>query len=111
MDRSCDSCLFPWLQSLTFVNSKNIAVDGLTSIDSKLFHIVVLRCQNVKLSRVNIVASGNSPNTDGIHVQGSSHVTITGASIKTGDDCISVGPGTTNLWIEQVACGPGHGIR
>ncbi|RWW80911.1 hypothetical protein BHE74_00010731 [Ensete ventricosum] len=110
MDRSCDSCLFSWLQSLTFVNSKNIAVDGLTSIDSKLFHIVVLRCQNVKLSRVNIVASGNSPNTDGIHVQMSTGVDILQANIRTGDDCISVGPGTAHLWIERVFCGPGHGI-
>ncbi|TYI11236.1 hypothetical protein ES332_A09G197600v1 [Gossypium tomentosum] len=25
-------------------------------------------------------------------------------------DCVSVGPGTNNLWIEKVACGPGHGI-
>ncbi|CAD5163611.1 unnamed protein product [Musa acuminata subsp. malaccensis] len=96
--------------SLTFVNSKNIAVDGLTSIDSKLFHIVVLRCQNVKLSRVNIVASGNSPNTDGIHVQMSTGVDILQANIRTGDDCISVGPGTAHLWIERVFCGPGHGI-
>ncbi|XP_064977709.1 polygalacturonase-like [Musa acuminata AAA Group] len=96
--------------SLTFVNSKNIAVDGLTSIDSKLFHIVVLRCQNVKLSRVNIVASGNSPNTDGIHVQMSTAVDILQANIRTGDDCISVGPGTAHLWIERVFCGPGHGI-
>ncbi|KAL9432082.1 hypothetical protein AB3S75_027158 [Citrus x aurantiifolia] len=23
---------------------------------------------------------------------------------------VSVGPGTNNLWIENVACGPGHGI-
>ena len=60
---------------------------------------------------VKISAPGNSPSTDGIHVQMSMGVTVTGASIKTGDDCISIGPGTANLWIEQVACGPGHGIR
>ncbi|KAM6546910.1 hypothetical protein CsatB_027646 [Cannabis sativa] len=33
-----------------------------------------------------------------------------GATVRTGDDCVSIGPGTQNLWIERMACGPGHGI-
>jgi polygalacturonase len=41
----------------------------------------------------------------------SSEVTVTRASIQTGDDCVSVGPGTANLRVEHVTCGPGHGIR
>ncbi|CAL9769685.1 unnamed protein product, partial [Musa acuminata subsp. burmannicoides] len=82
--------------SLTFRNSKDITISGLTSTDSELYHIVIDGCDGVTVQNVKITAPGNSPNTDGIHVQGSSHVTITGASIKTGDDCISVGPGTTN---------------
>lgn len=28
-----------------------------------------------------------------------------------GDDCIGILEGTSNLYIEQVTCGPGHGIR
>ena len=60
---------------------------------------------------IRVIAAKNSPNTDGIHVQLSSSVTILNSKIGTGDDCISIGPGTTNLWIENVACGPGHGIR
>ncbi|KAE8715034.1 Polygalacturonase [Hibiscus syriacus] len=40
----------------------------------------------------------------------SKNINIIKCSIKTGDDCISIGPGTKNLWIEQVTCGPGHGI-
>ncbi|KAH9726669.1 Pectin lyase-like superfamily protein [Citrus sinensis] len=75
-----------------------------------MFHVVINGCHNVKVQGVRVSASGNSPNTDGIHVQSSSDVTILNARIGTEDDCVSVGPGTTNLWIENVACGPGHGI-
>ncbi|GAV67145.1 Glyco_hydro_28 domain-containing protein [Cephalotus follicularis] len=96
--------------SLSFWNSKNIGVTGLTSLNSQLFHIVINGCQNVKVQGVRITASRKSPNTDGIHVQLSSGVTILSTRIATGDDCVSVGPGTSNLWIQDVACGPGHGI-
>ncbi|GAB4858927.1 hypothetical protein Ancab_010400 [Ancistrocladus abbreviatus] len=72
--------------SLGFTNSKNIVINGVTSLNSA------------------------SPNTDGIHVQLSTGVTIYKANIATGDDCISIGAGTSNLWIENISCGPGHGI-
>ncbi|KAL4296478.1 hypothetical protein GQ457_12G008170 [Hibiscus cannabinus] len=96
--------------SLGFSNSKNIVITGLTSLNSQLYHIVIDGCNNVKVDGVRVSASGNSPNTDGIHVQSSSGVTILNSKIGTGDDCVSVGPGTDNLWIENMACGPGHGI-
>ncbi|KAI3441866.1 uncharacterized protein J3R85_001918 [Psidium guajava] len=96
--------------TIIFSNSRNIAVSKLTSLNSQLFHIVIIGCQNVRLQGVNVFASGDSPNTDGVHVQLSSGVTIMNSRIGTGDDCVSVGAGTTNLWIENVACGPGHGI-
>ncbi|KAK7251959.1 hypothetical protein RIF29_35590 [Crotalaria pallida] len=96
--------------TLGFSNSQNIVISGLTSRNSQMFHIVVNGCQNVKVQGVKVIADGNSPNTDGIHVQMSSHVTILNSNIRTGDDCVSIGPGTSNLWIENIACGPGHGI-
>ncbi|XP_078168094.1 polygalacturonase-like [Carex rostrata] len=96
--------------SLTFRNSNDVSISGLSSMNSELYHIVIDNCDRVMVQGVKINAPGNSPNTDGIHVQGSTGVTITGASIRTGDDCVSIGPGTTNLWIEFVSCGPGHGI-
>ncbi|KAK8617319.1 hypothetical protein V6N13_080236 [Hibiscus sabdariffa] len=96
--------------TLSFSKSKNIFVIGLTSINSQMFHIVINGCQNVKMQGVTVTASGNSPNTDGIHVQLSSGVTILNSKIQTGDDCVSIGPGATNLWMEKITCGPGHGI-
>ncbi|KAH8497581.1 hypothetical protein H0E87_020032 [Populus deltoides] len=96
--------------TLRFSNSNNIVISGLTSLNSQMFHIVINGCNSVKIQGVRITASGNSPNTDGIHVQLSSNITILSSKIGTGDDCVSIGAGTTNLWIENVVCGPGHGI-
>jgi len=89
----------------------NIVMNGVTSINSQLYHIVIDGCKNVKVQGVKVFASGSSPNTDGIHVESSVRVTILSSNIGTGDDCVSIGKGTTNLWIEDMKCGPGHGIR
>lgn len=99
------------MQTLGISNSKNMTISGLTSLNSQMFHIVINGCENVMLQGVTILASENSPNTDGVHVQLSTRVTILNSKISTGDDCISIGPGATNLWIEGIGCGPGHGIR
>ncbi|KAM0990746.1 hypothetical protein ACFX13_009364 [Malus domestica] len=96
--------------SLSFTNSKNIRIDGLMSLNSQMYHIVINGCQDVHIQGVKIIAAGNSPNTDGIHVQLSRNVAIFDTSIKTGDDCVSIGPGTKDLWIEHISCGPSHGI-
>ncbi|CAJ1962880.1 unnamed protein product [Sphenostylis stenocarpa] len=97
-------------ETLGLTNSEHIVITGLTSLNSQLFHILINGCHNVKIHGVKLMADGNSPNTDGIHVQFSTDITILKPRIRTGDDCISVGPGSKNLWIEDVACGPGHGI-
>ncbi|RVX23821.1 hypothetical protein VitviT2T_010546 [Vitis vinifera] len=96
--------------TLSFTNSNNIMIKGMLSLNSQMFHIVINGCSNVRLQGVNIIASGNSPNTDGIHVQRSTNIAIIRSTIRTGDDCISIGPGTKNLWMEGIECGPGHGI-
>ena len=60
---------------------------------------------------MTILADANSPNTDGIHLAQSDQITIINSLIKTGDDCISIGPNNQNIWIQDISCGPGHGIR
>lgn len=99
------------LQSLTINRSNNIKISKVTSIDSKMFHIWINGCDGVAVDAVKLMAPDSSPNTDGIHVQVSTRTTITRSTITTGDDCISVGPGTSALYVERIFCGPGHGIR
>ncbi|KAG5621675.1 hypothetical protein H5410_006893 [Solanum commersonii] len=97
--------------ALTFYNSNNIIMSGVTVQNSQKFQILVDGCHNVKLQGMKVLVQGNSKNTDGIHVKLSSGVSIMKSQIGTGDDCISIGPGTSNLRVEGIACGPGHGIR
>ncbi|PRQ48994.1 putative polygalacturonase [Rosa chinensis] len=54
---------------LSFTNSKNIRVEGLMSLNSHMYHIVINGCQDVLIQGVKVIAAGNSPNSDGIHVQ------------------------------------------
>ncbi|XP_010251931.1 PREDICTED: polygalacturonase-like [Nelumbo nucifera] len=97
-------------RSLTIKKSRNIVINRLLLTNGQLFHLVIDGCENVHLEGVNVKTPGDSPNTDGIHVQSSSDVTILGSNIQTGDDCISIGYGATSLWMENNSCGPGHGI-
>lgn len=99
------------MQTISFEWCDNVVVSGLTSLNSKTIHVTIGHCNNLRIQNVKIIAPSGSPNTDGIHVQDSTGITITGGSIRSGDDCISIGPGTRNMWIERMACGPGHGIR
>ncbi|THU46194.1 hypothetical protein C4D60_Mb09t02380 [Musa balbisiana] len=95
------------MQSLTIAESKKVVISGLTSLNSELFHIAQ---QHPETGRDHH-GPGHSPNTDGIHIQKSSDVAVIDTRIETGDDCIPMGEGSTNDWIEKIDCGAGHGIR
>lgn len=99
------------MQSITFNWANDVFVSGLMSINSKATHLVINSCNNVVVQNVKLTAPNESPNTDGIHVQGSTDVTISGSTLQTGDDCVSIGPGTKNVFMTKLSCGPGHGVR
>ncbi|KAI4363759.1 hypothetical protein MLD38_019934 [Melastoma candidum] len=96
--------------NLEFSSITNGFIEDITSLNSKLFHIELINCKNVTLQQLTINAPGNSLNTDGIHIGRSTGINITGIDIKTGDDCISFGDGSQQVYVSGVTCGPGHGI-
>ncbi|KAL4182294.1 hypothetical protein AMTRI_Chr12g275270 [Amborella trichopoda] len=96
--------------AFTVENSSDVRVSGLNIVNSQQMHVAVEQSTSVTISHLTIEAPGDSPNTDGIHIQGSSSITIEDCNIGTGDDCISIGPGSSDLNISNIVCGPGHGI-
>ncbi|KAA8524802.1 hypothetical protein F0562_011225 [Nyssa sinensis] len=96
--------------NIRFNYVSNAEVHDITSLNSKNFHINLLGCKSFNIQHISIVTPENSPNTDGIHIGRSNGIKILDTSIKTGDDCISMGDGTHEVDIEKVTCGPGHGI-
>ncbi|KAF9596338.1 hypothetical protein IFM89_008864 [Coptis chinensis] len=69
-----------------------------------------LMTNDILVQDLNITAPNKSPNTDGIHISQSTKINITSFTIGVGDDCLSIGPGSNNIFISKITCGPGHGI-
>ncbi|KAL2972678.1 hypothetical protein AAZX31_14G006200 [Glycine max] len=88
----------------------NSMVRDITSKDSKNFHVNVLGCNNFTFDGFHVSAPNTSINTDGIHIGRSTDVKILNTNIATGDDCVSLGDGSKKITVQNVNCGPGHGI-
>ncbi|KAJ0979990.1 hypothetical protein J5N97_015464 [Dioscorea zingiberensis] len=101
----CDSPV-----ALRFFSSSNITLHGIKIINSPQFHVRFDNCKNILVDSISITSPAHSPNTDGIHVQNTSSVSIHNSVISNGDDCVSIGSGSFNVNINNVTCGPGHGI-
>nr|GMD04146.1 exopolygalacturonase-like [Ipomoea batatas] len=100
----------PLPTNLKFGNIVDGRIEGITSRDSKFFHILIDSSKHVEIENIKITAPADSKNTDGIHIGQSQYVQVQNVDIGTGDDCISFGPGSTNVVISEVNCGPGHGF-
>ncbi|XP_068641877.1 probable polygalacturonase At3g15720 [Aristolochia californica] len=96
---------------LSFESCNNLKLSGTWKlINSPRNHISVDDCNNVNISQIGISAPGYSPNTDGINIGKSNHLSISNLNIASGDDCISILSGVSDVNITSVTCGPGHGI-
>jgi galacturan 1,4-alpha-galacturonidase len=98
------------VQTLVLFHVTNGTVSGIRLLNSKFFHINIDTSKDITVKDVSITAPADTENTDGVHVGGSSTVSITNATIGTGDDCISIGPGSSGVTVSSIVCGPGQGI-
>ncbi|KAE9615973.1 putative polygalacturonase [Lupinus albus] len=97
-------------KALSFKNCNHLRLSWIHHLNSPMGHISINKCNNITLSHLNINAPKSSPNTDGIDIGASNHIVIRNCIIATGDDCISMDNGTSNIIITNITCGPGHGI-
>ncbi|XP_047953688.1 probable polygalacturonase At1g80170 isoform X5 [Salvia hispanica] len=96
--------------ALTIDSSSRVRVRDLTVQNGQQMHFTIARSEIVRVSGVTVLAPGNSPNTDGIHVTTSKNVVLHNCVIGTGDDCISIVSHSSNIKMKNIYCGPGHGI-
>ncbi|KAF3431228.1 hypothetical protein FNV43_RR25958 [Rhamnella rubrinervis] len=98
------------IQALRFYSSNDVTVRDIKITDSPQCHLKFDSSRGVKVDNITISSPESSPNTDGIHLQNTQDVEIHNSNIGSGDDCVSIQTGCSNIHIHHINCGPGHGI-
>ncbi|KAG8379845.1 hypothetical protein BUALT_Bualt07G0131800 [Buddleja alternifolia] len=96
--------------AIIFRRCDGLRLDGFSKINGPGSHILIMATNDVVVSNLRVIAPGDSPNTDGIDISSSKNVRIRNSFIGTGDDCIAISAGSSNIDISGITCGPGHGI-
>ncbi|HEV8469647.1 MAG TPA: glycoside hydrolase family 28 protein [Candidatus Limnocylindria bacterium] len=78
---------------ISFADSSNVLVEGITATNSPAWTINPVRCENVTVTNVTIFNPADSPNTDGINPDSCRDVRISDCHIDVGDDCITLKSG------------------
>lgn len=85
--------LFTRPNLIELINSRAIIISNIVFKDSPFWNIHPVYCSNVVIHHVTILAPADSPNTDGIDPDSSSHVCIEDSYISVGDDLVAVKSG------------------
>jgi polygalacturonase len=87
---------------ISFEHCQQVRVEGITLRDPDRWALHFFDCDSVQARSLHIRAPYTHYNTDGIDVDGSRNVVISGCEIVTGDDCIVLK--TTNYLGEPRPC-------
>jgi hypothetical protein len=115
----------PWL--LEFYQCDHITITGVTLQNSPMWTQALRFSDVITESGVTVNAPGDSPNTDGIDLVGSTNVTLSDLNISVGDDNIAIKSGlpidptdpkqsgipqmaTSQVQVSNITAGEGHGI-
>jgi polygalacturonase len=103
---------------IQFFKCKNILISDVKIVNSPMWNIHPLLCENVSVIDVKIISFSN--NTDGCNPESSKNVLIKNCYFDTGDDCIAIKSGqnedgrrinipSENIIIEDCLMKQGHG--
>ena len=105
---------------ICFQNCRKVRIHDLNLRNQAVWCLHILYCKDVKVKNLNIRAAHNIPSSDGIDVDSSNGVLITGCFIDDNDDCITIKSGkdadglrvnrpSENIIVEKCRFGYGHG--
>jgi polygalacturonase len=97
---------------VSFNNSTNILIEGVTFRDGPIFMIHPNDCENVIIRNIRVLAA-DGENTDGIDPAACRNVLIENCYLDTGDDCLVIkshdGRPAENIVIRNLKTKRGHG--
>lgn len=105
---------------ICFDKCRNVKISGLKLHNQAVWCVHILYCKKVLIENLDITADHNIPSSDGIDIDSSDGVLITGCYIDVNDDCISIKSGkdedglrvnrpSENIVIEKCRFAYGHG--
>jgi len=103
-----------------FKECSKVHIANIRLLNQAVWCIHILYCKDVKIENVNITADHTIPSSDGMDIDSSNGVLITGCSIDVNYDCISIKSGkdddgvrvnrpSENIIVEKCDFGYGHG--
>lgn len=73
------------MQALRFYGSDGVTVTGITIQNSQQTHLKFDNCKTIQVYDIYVSSPGDSPNTDGIHLQNSQDVVIYSTTLACGN--------------------------
>lgn len=107
----------PWL--IEFDHVQHGTISKLQVINSPMWNVVLRDSQDIQVSHSSVTNPPDSPNTDGVDIVSSQHISLDHLKLSTGDDDISIKSGlagtgkaaaSSDITIQDIDVLRGHGI-